>query len=63
MLRTVTLVSAALVALAAPALAHPGHEAPLFHTHADDIGLAAAAMLLIVVAAGLGRAVKRLLAR
>jgi hypothetical protein len=61
MLRTVTLASSALLALAAPAFAHPGHDAALFHTHAEDIGLVAVALLLI--GAGLGRAVQRLLAR
>ena len=58
MLRSVCLL--ALVALASPAFAHSGHDAPLFHAHAEDIGLAAVALLLI--AAGLGRAAKRLLA-
>jgi hypothetical protein len=52
-------LAAAVLALATPALAHPGHEAPLFHTHAADIGLLAVALLLI----GAGFGLKRLLAR
>lgn len=60
MTRTLTLAAAAL-AVATPAFAHPGHGAPLFHTHAADVALAGLALL--VVGFGLHRAVKRLLAR
>ena len=60
MIRALSLAAAA-VAVATPALAHPGHGAPLFHAHATDIALVGLALL--VVSFGLGRAVKRLLAR
>ncbi|MCB9930380.1 MAG: hypothetical protein H6844_13330 [Alphaproteobacteria bacterium] len=46
-LRLLAMTSAGLSA-AGPALAHPGHGAPVFHTHAWEIGLAVVAAIVLV---------------